>query len=644
MTLHNESNKPESVKNLRDNEARKLELRKRNQQLLKVSRRVFLAGAVVTASGCQKLIGRGQSPDTTPLVQLYDENVSKTKYIGDICGIYGLNFAKVDGIGLAVGLDGTGSAAKPGSQRDQLIRDLEINKNVDEPKKLLKSDNTELVLIYGLLPPGIKKGETFDLKVTVMSNSDATSLENGTLLISRLRPILRMGKGARQGHVTALGKGGIVIDATFDARQDQSKQLHGVILGGGKAREDRPLGLAIRTDDFSPKTTTQISRAINARFTAVSSKGRKGVAEPKTDKQIDLLIPDGYRLNVGRYLAVVKNIAYSEPVADRVNRMEALDREMSQPAQAGVTALKLEALGKEGIPALKRALRHHDLEVQFHAAQALAYSGHADGVDILVKAARDEPAFRWHAMTALASFDDVSAGNGLSELMQVESAETRYGAFRAMRARSANDPLVSGDWLAGDFHLHEIPSEASPMIHFSRAKRPEIVLFGLNQTVADDFLHVETGLTVRGNGNGTVSVNSYSAQYGEEKLVCSNKISDVIRTLAKLDFGYGSLMKMFRSANQSDTLNTRLVVNAVPKLGRTYSPDESIGQLAPEKSDRYVAEPLPELFRTGQENKPKRRIEEETVGEISQEIRAELEEDQSRFTKFFNKVTGDGFE
>lgn len=644
MTLQNNSNKSDSVKTVCEIEARQLEFRKRNQQLLKVSRRIFLAGAVVTAAGCQKLIGRGQSPDSSPLVQLYDDNVSKTKYIGDICGIYGLNFAKVDGIGLAVGLDGTGSAAKPGSQRDQLIRDLEINKKVDDPKALLKSDNTELVLMYGLLPPGIRKGETFDLKVTVLGNSDATSLENGTLLISRMRPLRRMGKGVRQGHVTALGKGGIVIDATFDARQDQSKQLHGVILGGGKALEDRPLGLAIRTDDFTPKTTTQISRAINSRFTAVSSHGRKGVAEPKTDKQIDLLIPDGYRLNVGRYLAVVKNIAYSEPVSDRINRMESLDREMSQPAQAGETALKLEAFGKEGIPALKRALRHQDLEVQFHAAQALAYSGHADGVDILVKAARDEPAFRWHAMTALASFDDVSAGNGLSELMHVESAETRYGAFRAMLARSANDPLVSGNWLAGDFHLHEIPSEASPMIHFSRAKRPEIVLFGHNQTIADDFLHVETGLTVRGNGNGTVSVNSYSSKYGEEKLVCSNKISDVIRTLAKLDYGYGSLMKMFRSANRSETLNTRLVVNAIPKLGRTYSPDESIGQLAPEKSERYVAEPLPELFRTGQENKPKRRIEEETVGEISQEIRAELEEDQSRFTKFFNKVTGDGFE
>ena len=619
----------------------------RNQQLLKVSRRLFLAGAVVTASGCQKLIGRGQSPDTAPLVQLYDENVSKTKYIGDICGIYGLNFAKVDGIGLAVGLDGTGSPAKPGSQRDQLIRDLEINKDVKDGKALVRSKDTELVVMYGLLPPGIRKGETFDLKVTVLGSSEATSLENGTLLISRLRPLRRLGKGVRQGHVTALGKGGIIVDATFDTRQDRSKQLHGVILGGGKALEDRPLGLAIRTDEFTPKTTTEISRAINSRFTALSSQGRKGVAEPKTDKRIELLVPDGYRLNVGRYLSVVKNLAYSEPVEDRINRLEQLEREMGQPTLSGETALKLEAIGKQGIPALKRALGHSDLEVQFHAAEALAYSGHADGVEILVKAAREEPAFRWHAMTALASFDDVSTGIGLSELMQVESAETRYGAFRAMRARSPHDPLVSGDWLAGDFHLHEIPSEASPMIHFSRAKRPEIVLFGNQQTLVDDFLHVEPGLTVKGNGNGTVSVNSYSAKYGEDKIVCSNKISEVIRALAKLGYGYGALVNMFRTANQADALNTRLVVNAVPKLGRTYSPDESIGQLAPEKSDRYVAQPLPELFRDGQESKTKtkkRRVQEETVGQIDKEIAEEQGANDSHVTRIFKTLTKGGFE
>ncbi|MDG1874447.1 MAG: flagellar basal body P-ring protein FlgI [Mariniblastus sp.] len=617
------------------------ETRDPNSQIIKVGRRVFLAGLVVTATGCKNMIRRGQSPDDTiPLVQLYDENVSKTKYIGDICGIWGLDFAKVDGIGLATNLKGTGSPPRPGGQRDQLIRDLEMNENIEDAKKLVKSDNTELVVMYGMLPPGIRKGETFDLKVSVLANSDATSLESGNVLQTRMRPMRYLGRkvGVKQGHVTALAKGPIVVDAIYETRQDQKKMIEGTILGGGKALEDRPLGLAIRTDEYSMKTTTMMSRAINSRFTAISSSGRKGVAEPKTDKSIELIVPDSYRLNIGRYLAVIKNIAFSEQIADRVNRMELLDREMGEPAKAGETALRLEALGKDGIPALKRALRHNDLEVQFHAAQALAYSGEADGVDILIKCAREEPAFRWHAMTALASLDDVSTSSALADLMQVPSAETRYGAFRAMRAQSPNDPLIAGDWLAKDFFLHEIPSDVEPMVHFSKSKRQEIVLFGHEQKVSDDFMHIEKGITIRGNGNGRVSITRYSAEYGDEKTTCTTKVADLVRTLAKFGFTYSSMLKMFRNAQQSEMIDTRLVVNAIPKLGRKYSPDEMVGGLPPEKSKRYVAEPMPELFRTGEEKRVKRRVQEETVGSYTRENE---EEKPSQWSKLKGWATGD---
>ena len=167
-----------------------------------------------------------------------------------------------------------------------------------------------------------------------------------------------------------------------------------------------------------------------------------------------------------------------------MERLEKLDQQMGEPSAAAITSLRLEAYGKEGIPALKRALRHNDLEVQFHAAQALAYLGHADGVDVLKLSAKQEPAFRWHSLTALASLNDSSATKALEELLHVNSAETRYGAFRSLRVQAPVGPVTSGKWLAGDFYLHEIQSEAEPMMHFSRSKRPEIVVFGDQQTVA----------------------------------------------------------------------------------------------------------------------------------------------------------------
>ncbi|MFK7769475.1 MAG: flagellar basal body P-ring protein FlgI, partial [Mariniblastus sp.] len=562
MTLHNDS----SANKARNN----------HRQLLKVGRRVFLAGLVVSVSGCQNMIRRGQSPDDAPILQLYDENKksSDTKYIGDVCGIYGLNFSAVEGIGLAKGLKGKGSPAKAGSHRDHVLRALEMKPGDVDSKKALASRNTEIVLMKGLLPPGIRAGDTFDLEVSVMPNSDAESIEDGMLLQTRMQVAKKLGGSVKFGHVEALGRGRILVDALFETRKDKPNHLHGVVLGGGKALEDRPLGLVVRVATVSPKTTTYISRAINSRFSTRSEAGRMGVAEPKDDRRVDLLVPDAYRHNVGRYLAVVKNLTYSEPDTKRVERLEELDEQMGQPSASALTALRLEAMGKSGIPSLKRALRHKDLEVQFHAAQALSYLGQTDGVDILKKAAKQEPAFRWHSLTALASLDDLTSAKALEELLHVNSAETRYGAFRSLRVQAPTGPITSGRWLAGDFFLHEIQSKAEPMMHFSRSKRPEIVVFGDQQTVADNFIHAQPGLTVRAIGDSKVSVTAFSEEFGKEKTICSNRVSDLVETLAEKGYGYGSLLKIFREAKKSDTVNTRLVVNAVPKLGRTYTPDE----------------------------------------------------------------------
>jgi hypothetical protein len=78
---------------------------------------------------------------------------------------------------------------------------------------------------------------------------------------------------------------------------------------------------------------------------------------------------------------------------------------------------------------------------------------------------------------------------------------------------------------------------------------------------------------------------------------CSNKVGDVIEMPTKAGFGYGDLLQVFREAKNSDALNSRLVVNAVPKLGRSYVPGQSAEELPPEQSERFVASEPPELFR-----------------------------------------------
>ena len=613
----------------------------RQNQILKVGRRVFLAGMVVTATtGCQNIIRRGQSPEDAPILQLYDENkkTSDTRYISSICGIHGLNFAVIEGVGLAKDLDGNGSPAKAGSHRDHVLRALERIPNIEDSKKILASKDTEIILMKGLLAPGTREGDTFDLEVSVMKNSDAKTIEDGMIIQTRMQDVKKLDGRVRLGHVEAIGRGRILVDALFETRKDKSNHLHGVVLGGGTALKDRPIGLVIRTSDYGPKTTTYIARAINQRFSVASESGTQGVAEPKDDRVVDLYVPENYRKNVGRYLSVIRNITYPEPIEKRIERIEKLDAQMAEPSAAAVTSLRLEAIGKEAIPSLKRALRHNDLEVQFHAAQALAYLGQSDGVDILKKSAKQEPAFRWHSLAALASMEDLAATKALEELLHVPSAETRYGAFRSLRVQSPGRPTVAGKWM-GDFFLHEIVSEAEPMMHFSRSKRPEIVVFNDQQTVTDSFIHAQPGLTVRALGNGRVSVTAFSEEYGKEKTVCSDRVADLVEVLADKGYGYGSLLKIFREAKNAGSVNSRLVVNAVPKLGRTYTPGEFEDELPPEVSDKYVSQPMPELFRDGKEKKaPKPVVQEEIVGANKAKIK---EENSTGWSRLLDWATGE---
>ena len=578
---------------------RKSESRKRKQSSY-FCRRAFLCGtlALVGATGCQNITRRGQSPDESgALLTLAEERqVDTTKYVGRVTGIWGNNYATIEGIGLAGNLKGTGSNPKPSWQTDHLSKELSSREEITNPKTLLANEDTAMVLVKAYLPPGIRKGDNFDLEIRTPPKSDTTSLFDGRLSRTRLRTLQVLGRKVREGHVLGLGQGSILIDSMFESRQDQSNRVRGWVLGGGVATKDRPLGLSIRTEDHTFRTSSDIAAAINERFTTIENQGRVGCATATTDKLIELLVPREYKHNISRYLQAVRNTAYNEAINDRVERLSQLDKELNEPLTCSVAAIRLEAMGEEGIPALTRALRHPDLEVRFHAAQALAYLGEEVGVEQLLEAAETEPAFRWHALTALATLEKGASTEALEELLHVESAETRYGAFRSLKAQSPFGPLVRGESLS-DFVLNVVPSKSEPMMHISRSKQNEIVLFGETQTVSDEVLYVESGLTVKGNGDGSIKITRYLPGEGEVRKVCSNQAVELLPTLSELGCSYSVIVKLLRDAQQNEMLNTRLVVNAIPKRRRKYRGDRSTG----EESKKYIADPIPDLFQPQQE-------------------------------------------
>lgn len=550
-------------------------------QYLKIGRRLFLAGVIASTVGCQNMIRRGQSPDELPAaLEKYDsKNVSSgPRAIGDVCGLYGLDTLKVYGIGLATGLKGTGSAPIESGQREHLIRELKLKTSDEEVEDLVTDKNTELVILEGAIPPGAREGDRFDLQVVTMTDSNGTSIENGQILQSRLRKMAHLGNRVKQGKISAVGSGDVAVKALFGGRteakiksdvkvkSDSDSLLQGVVLGGGKVLEARPLSLRIRGEDFDHKTALQITYALNQRFEYRSNIGRDGVAEPKTDRIIELHVPVNYRNNIGRYASVMNQMVFAESGAQRAERINDLEATMASPVQSSLAAMKLEAIGDDAIPALKRALSHNAMEVRFHAAESLAYMGREDGIDELVSAAQKDATYRWHAFAALASLESRVSANTLSQLFDEPEQEMRYGAFKALRQQNADDPLVQGELLADGYYLHEVNSEASPFVHFSRKGRAEIVVFGQTPTLDPTFLYVESGLTIRGNGDGTITLTGYTPGYTKDQRVCSTRVPDVVRALADMNYGYGHQLKVLQQASADNLLSCELAIGASPKL------------------------------------------------------------------------------
>ena len=125
----------------------------------------MLAASLV--AGCTTSAVRLQSPEADEFVRI-EESV---KRVGDYTRPVGMQFLKVESVGLATGLHGTGSDPPPNSRRGTLISEMQ-QRGVSNPNLVLGSPATSLVLVRGYLPPGIRKGDRFDVEVRVSSKSE----------------------------------------------------------------------------------------------------------------------------------------------------------------------------------------------------------------------------------------------------------------------------------------------------------------------------------------------------------------------------------------------------------------------------------------------------------------------------------------
>ncbi len=565
---------------------------KPKQSISYMWRNVVLDSLVVAAittglsMGCSSPLIRLQSPES--------EFISETNrvdedhdLIGDVTSVRGMKIAKVEGIVLLTGLDGTGSDPPPSSKRSALVSEMQSHE-VKNPSGILASPSTTMAIAYGYLRPGIRKGERFDVAVKIRSRSETTSLRGGYLMQARLREMALLDNMIHTGLPLALARGDVLVDSIFLA--EDSGERSGRVLGGGVMMKNRPLGLAVRDGFNSVRTSAMIGAALNKRFHTFDRGVKRGIAVPKRDNYVELDVHPRYKHNITRYMQVVRAVPLKQNATDDGSRLETLRRKLHEPTTAARAAIELEALGIASIDILNGGLESPDALVRFVAAESLAYLDKPQAAAPLASAAREEIAFRWRALTALAAMEYVEAYDALTSLLDVPSAETRYGAFFSMRTRNPYDPMVRGESLGeGAFSYHVIPSDSEPMIHFTRYRRPEVVVFGQRiEFKPPAYLFVGKEVLLKANGDGRIRISRFRAGEEDQHDVCDPHLDAVVRAVVGHGADYADVLELVHEAKDEGYLNLRVEVNAMPKRNREYHPGSSIADT--------VGNQVPELF------------------------------------------------
>jgi flagellar basal body P-ring protein FlgI len=557
--------------------------------------------------GCAPWQKSTAKKDPTILPEEVQRNIEQGRIlnISDYAFVIGFNDVEVTGVGLVQNLAGTGFDDVNSIERSMIYEQMK-KMGINDINGLLADSSTAVVNIKGRMRAGIRENELFDVQVSVPAESGVKSLRNGYLVSTTLQDMRAVEGSILKGETLAIAEGPIMVaDPLATESNNPSGLKQGIILSGARSKKTGYLFVTMKSEYESAAMTKRIADVINNRF-YIPAGQKKGMATAKDNIQIVLDVPPVYRNDVHRYVRVIESLAYHETPAQQQRRIERLKSELLAPEKSQNAAFQLEAIGgKVAIDALRTAMTSNNEEVLFHTATSLAYLGDGLASKTLAHIARDNPAFRIYALNALSLLrNDIDAELELHELLQSQSAETRYGAFRALWQRNPSDRAIRGESLGGQFSYHGITTPivqvdnndkknkniataswtnndtenkatSVPMVHLTRTKRPEIVLFGNDIHLKKPFM-LDAGPTIIVKGNvesNEIIIKKFPLkpdQLDESRTVYSNNLDDIIRAVVDIGGTYPDIVQMLCQADQKKCLSCQLKIDSLPEANRFY--------------------------------------------------------------------------
>lgn len=508
---------------------------------------------------------------------------------------------KVHGVGLVTGLQGTGHSP-PGLYRNMMEQFLLKTRGpsggflANEAKgesvqKILDNPNNCIVIVSGSIPPGARKGDRFDVDITLPDGSKATSLAGGHLHLSLLRVyeaasnLSQRHEGSNQligGHVFAHAKGPLVVG--FGNNADANELKKGKVWQGGESRIHRPFALVMKHDDKSVKVANAVAERLDFMFRddprarahqrdynenerhiqfvgALTGELNQrhdptGMTQAEMAKAaskdiINVRVPFAYRFNHERFLHVANVTPLNAADPKMTAYRQRLQKMLLDPRDTILTARRLEALGRDSIPILKSGLESDHPLVRFASAEALAYLGSTLGVEALTDLAQKHPILAKNCTTALADLGENICRDKLGNLLASDDRALRCAAFHALTLLDEKDSHLGGQLLNDVFWLYRVPQAGSPMVYYSTNKRPQVVLFGRNIELAPDTRVMVGDFTVvQQKEDGKIHVKRITARTVQPRpVVCSHRLDEVLAALTDLGASYQDVVEFLRKAD-----------------------------------------------------------------------------------------------
>lgn len=448
--------------------------------------------------------------------------------------------SQVSTYGLLVNLPGTGDGTAPTPVRSYIINEM-VKRGFGtvkqpgleglKPEQVLDDSRkrTAIVRVDGFMPPGVRKGQSFDVVVTALPDSGVTSLAGGSLYRTELKP---GGADPRNPgayiDVQAVAEGPVFLNpaqtlnpkaAIEDKSLSRTSRRQGVILDGGISKVDKPLVLRLRAPQRS--VIRQIEARINQHFQDPQ------IASAKDEAFLDLYVPMSFKGDWQRFIGVCMNLFLdSTPEILAVKAKTLADEAVKPDAPLSNISFAWEGMGSVALPAITPLMdpKYND-DVQFAAARAAAFIGDAGAHQALMRMASSEShRFQVDAVRTLGALRATPTVNSmLRRLTNAKSALVRVEAYRVLTSngsKSVESYILPKAGVDERFVLDVMPGNQSPIVYATRSGIPRIAILGGGARIAMPitFAALDNRLTITST-DGDPAVTIVYRQEGATRIV-----------------------------------------------------------------------------------------------------------------------------